>query len=268
MPFAFDETLQQRCRRRIDLPLHQPLHQMDQGHRRAGLGEPVGRFQAEQTAADHDRRASAPAASFSSRSTSRLSRNVCTPGRLGARNVQPQRLRAGREHELRERDQAAVGQHDAPALQVDRGRRAAVAQRHAAVAPPVCRLQLDLLRGDLAGQHRRQQHAVVGEPRLVADDRDRVAAERARGDFLRQPRRGHAVSDDNQRFAHWQCPAFLRSYRSGRLDVAMTLVEEFQHALAALQVGRVGSRARAACAAAAAAPRALRRCARSARWSS
>src|SRR5262249_14471309 len=39
-------------------------------------------------------------------------------------------------------------------------------------------------------------------PRLVADDGNRVAAERALGQFLDQTRRGHAVADDDERLAH------------------------------------------------------------------
>ncbi len=50
---ALDQRLQQIRGRRIELTLHQPVHQMQQGHRRAGFGEAVGGFQTEQPAADH-----------------------------------------------------------------------------------------------------------------------------------------------------------------------------------------------------------------------
>ena len=53
-PLALDEGFQQFRGRRIELTLHQPVHQMNQRHRRAGLGETIGRFQSEQSAADHD----------------------------------------------------------------------------------------------------------------------------------------------------------------------------------------------------------------------
>src|SRR5262249_11438088 len=52
------------------------------------------------------------------------------------------------------------------------------------------------------GQQRRQEHPIVSEPRLIADDGNRVAAERTLGQFLDQTRRGHAVADDDERLAH------------------------------------------------------------------
>ena len=58
------------------------------------------------------------------------------------------------------------------------------------------------LRDTSSRQHRREQHAVIGKLRLLADHGDRVAAERARGQFLDEPRRGHAVADDDERLAH------------------------------------------------------------------
>jgi hypothetical protein len=45
--FAFDERLQQFTRGRIELTLHQPVHQMQQRHRRARFGEAVGGFQSQ-----------------------------------------------------------------------------------------------------------------------------------------------------------------------------------------------------------------------------
>ncbi len=50
---ALDQRLQEIGGRRIELALHQPVHQMQQRHRRAGFRQPIGRFQAEQPAADH-----------------------------------------------------------------------------------------------------------------------------------------------------------------------------------------------------------------------
>src|SRR5262249_18374792 len=52
------------------------------------------------------------------------------------------------------------------------------------------------------GQQRRQEPPIVSEPRLIADDGNRVAAERTLGQFLDQTRRGHAVADDDERLAH------------------------------------------------------------------
>ena len=48
-----DGALQHRGGVRIELALHQPIHQMQHRDLRAGLGEAVGRFKPEQAAADH-----------------------------------------------------------------------------------------------------------------------------------------------------------------------------------------------------------------------
>ncbi len=55
---------------------------------------------------------------------------------------------------------------------------------------------------DLLGEQGRQQHPIVGEPRLLADDRDRVAAERPLGQLFDQACRRHAVADDDEGLAH------------------------------------------------------------------
>ena len=49
-----ERALEQRGGGRIELTLHQAIHEMDERHRGAGLGKTVSRFNAEETAADHD----------------------------------------------------------------------------------------------------------------------------------------------------------------------------------------------------------------------
>ena len=66
------------------------------------------------------------------------------------------------------------------------------------------------MRLGLAGQHRRQQHAIIGEPRLVADDRNGVTAERDFCQLIDEPGSGHAVADHDQGFAHCQIRASAR----------------------------------------------------------
>ena len=56
--------------------------------------------------------------------------------------------------------------------------------------------------GSLAGQHRREQYAVISQPRLVADDGDGVTSERSFRKFVDQARGGHSIADDDQRFTH------------------------------------------------------------------
>ncbi len=115
---------------------------------------------------------------------------------------QPQRHRSGRKHKLRERHVRAIRKMHRTRGKIDRVRRAAIGDRDAAIAPPRSRLQFDLLRGRFTGQHRGQQHAVVGKPRLVTDHGDGIAAEGALRHFLDKARSRHAVSNDDKRFAH------------------------------------------------------------------
>jgi len=58
------------------------------------------------------------------------------------------------------------------------------------------------MRGGLAREHGGKQHAVIGEPRLVADHGDRITS-RARPSTIHRPDgRSHSIADDDQRLAH------------------------------------------------------------------
>ena len=84
---------------RAVLALHQAVHQRHQRYRGAGLGEAIGRFQAEQAAADHDdalllrgeRQQKIDVAAVAERMHA---------GKIGARHVEPQRRRAGGQHQF------------------------------------------------------------------------------------------------------------------------------------------------------------------------
>ena len=52
--FCLQRTLEKAGGRGIELPLHQPVHQMDQRYTRSGADQAVGRLDTEQSAADHD----------------------------------------------------------------------------------------------------------------------------------------------------------------------------------------------------------------------
>ena len=54
MPRRLELALEQQARRFVELALHQGRHQVDHGHVHAVDGQPVGRFQPEQAAADDD----------------------------------------------------------------------------------------------------------------------------------------------------------------------------------------------------------------------
>ena len=185
----------------IELALHQPVHEMEEGDAGAGLGEAVGGFEAEQPAADHHD----PGAGGLGRRDGVDVVDV-TEGeharQIDPGNVRLDRLRAGGEHELGERQPGAARQRHVARGRVDRGRAHAVAQGHAAIAPPARRPELDVVEADLVSQERGQQHAVVGEPGLLADDGDGIAAERAPRELVDETRRGHAVADHDEWFAH------------------------------------------------------------------
>ena len=69
------------------------------------------------------------------------------------------------------RDALIVRDLDFTAADIDLGCRAVDLQGNAPIATPRHRLKLDILRCGFSRQHRRQQHAVVCEPRLIADHR-------------------------------------------------------------------------------------------------
>ena len=103
---------------------------------------------------------------------------------------------------MRKRQAGAVSEAHAADIGIDAHRPRPVQQGNPAVAPPTLRLELDIAARHFLRQHRGQQHAVVGEMRLVTDHGNRIAAERALAQFLDQPRRGHAIANDDERFAH------------------------------------------------------------------
>ena len=200
-PHCLDGVLQHPRRLRVELALHQPVHQVQHRHARARLGEAVGGLEPEQSAADHhDTVAGSRAMPDGPDVADVAERDHARQCHAG--DLRPDRLRAGGEHEPGEGQGLAVGERDRARGRVDRGRAAAIAQRDAAIAPPGLRLELDIRRCDLAGEHRGEQHAVVGEPRLLTDDGDRVAAERAGAQLVGEACGRHAVADHHKRFAH------------------------------------------------------------------
>ena len=162
--------------------------------------EAVGRLEPEQPAADHDARRRGPRAAEMV-ATSPRSRKVTTPGSAMPGSGRPDR-RASRWR--------APAGRKASARPSRRARRSARAGRSPSTRQPGagrCRgrahqrggVKRDLGRRDLAGEHAREQHAVIGGLRLGAEERDRVAAGRARAARRRSAARRHAVADDRQR---------------------------------------------------------------------
>ena len=149
MPLASSARLSRRGGARVELALHQPVHEVDHAHLGAGLGEAVGGLEAEQPAADDDGAGARWRRALDRRDIAEIAEGEHA-GQLHARDRQPDRTRAGREHELGVGQRRAVGETDAADVRIDRDRGVAVEQRDAALAPPARGFQLDLGGRDLA----------------------------------------------------------------------------------------------------------------------
>ena len=202
---GLDQGFQQGAGRCIELALHQPVHQMDQRHRRAGLCQTIGGFQPEQPATDHDDALPCRRQGQQQVDVAGVAKGV-DARKIRARQIEPQRARAGGQHQPRIGDAFFVGDLEFTAADIDLGGSAAIFEGNAAVAPPFGGPEFDVVRLGLARQHRRQQHSVVGQPRLLADHGDGVTAKRDLCQLIDQPRGGHAIANDNQRFAHGSVP--------------------------------------------------------------
>ena len=99
MPLRSTSVFSRSARRHIELALHQPVHQVQQRHRRAGFGKAIGRLESEQAAADHDDALLRRSERQQQIDVAGIAKGVHA-GEIGARHVEPQRRRAGGEHEL------------------------------------------------------------------------------------------------------------------------------------------------------------------------
>ncbi len=198
---ALDQGFQQFRRRRIELALHQAVHQMDQRYRRSRFGKTVGGFKSEQSAADDNHALLGASQRQQKVDVAAVTKGVHA-GEIRAGHIEPQRRRAGGKDQPGKRNAFFVGDLEFAAADIDLGGEAAIFQGDAAVAPPVGRLELDVVGRGLARQHRGQQHAVIGQPRLGPDHGDGVSSKRHLRQFVDQTRGGHSIADNNQRFAH------------------------------------------------------------------
>src|SRR5215475_14683462 len=87
-------------------------------------------------------------------------------------------------------------------MAVDRRGGAAETQRYPLAFIPAARLQFELAGNDFPRQHRGEQHAIVGETRLVAHDRDGIAAESARRELIDESCGSHPIADHHEGFTH------------------------------------------------------------------
>ena len=171
--FLLDEASQQRAARRVELTLHESVHDVGERDARAAPREPISRLEPQQPAADDQHVFWLVAETRQFFDVGGVAEGVHA-AELDAGDRRQQRARAGGDDQFFVSDVLAVGQHDGSAGGIEGARRASVAQGDAMVAPPGGRFQADVGRAHLAGEHRRQQHAVIGKARLLADDGDRV----------------------------------------------------------------------------------------------
>ena len=182
----------------VDLALHQRVHQVHDGDLAALHLEAAGRFEPEQAAADHHRPGAARRRASSSARVSSSVRNAKTPSRsspaIGGIHAELPVASSSVSYGVT-LPSAAV---DGLLPRIDVGDPHADPQLDAVLAVPLERVQRDLVGRLLAGQHRRQQDAVVVDVGLVAEDRD-VELRRVLQDLFDAGHAGHAVADDDQR---------------------------------------------------------------------
>ena len=106
---SFDETRQQGAAIRVELALHQPVHDMRERDMGAALDEAVGGLQSEQAAADHDDSLAIGAETRELLHVRDVAECV-DPGEIDAREWEAKRARAGRDDELAVGDVLAVRQ--------------------------------------------------------------------------------------------------------------------------------------------------------------
>jgi hypothetical protein len=148
----FDLARQHLRGARIELTLHQSVHEMNKRDLGAALGEAVRGLEPQQSTADDDgARPVGGAAQLGD--VGKIAKDFDT-AQIHARRGETDRARAGRNDELRVGNARPVGEAHPPDCGIDRSRRLTVQHGHAAIAPPARRLELDVGGGNLVSQQR------------------------------------------------------------------------------------------------------------------
>ncbi len=189
--------LQQRAGNRIELALQQPAGKVDHGHLHAAQLQAVGRLQPEQATADHHRML------LHLRGVDHRLRVVDVAIadhalQVLARHRQDERHRAGGQQQAVVLRLGAVGGDHLAVDAVDRGDLLAQVQGDAVLGVPGQRVEHDLVEGLLAGQHRREQDAVVVRMRFGAEHGDLVHVRLQLQQLLERADAGHAVAHHHQ----------------------------------------------------------------------
>jgi hypothetical protein len=196
-PSLLQGLLQQFSGGGVELLFHQPVRQMYNGDIHAAQLQAVRRFQPQQAPADHHR-------------TLILccGRNHCIgvgyvpignyPGQPVARHGQHEGSgTGGQQQAVIFRCGAVLGRHHA-ARAVDLRNLFAQMQLDPAAFVPLDIIQHDVLYGLLAGQHRRQEDAVVIGKRFRSEHGDFVNVRRNPEQFFQRAHARHAIADHNQ----------------------------------------------------------------------
>src|SRR5690606_5551122 len=196
-PALAQRLLQQRTSHRVELALQQPAGQVHHGHLHAALPEAVGRLQPEQPTADHHRvplhlRGLDHGAGVVDVAVADDALQVLAGDR------QDERHRTGGQQQAVVLGLGAVGRHHPAAHAVEPGELLAQVEGDAVVRVPGQRIEHDVVEVLLAGQHRRQQDAVVVGMRRGAEHRDVVHRGHQLQQLLERADAGHAVAHHHQ----------------------------------------------------------------------
>ncbi|MCY1298590.1 hypothetical protein D9M70_480840 [compost metagenome] len=194
---AFQRALEQRGGGLVELAFHQAVGQVHHGHVHALAQQSVGRFQSEQAAADHHRMAMIARGMQHGLDVLDVAERDHA-FELVARHRNDERLGAGGQQQAVIAHFASRGGTHHAAWPVDRYHGITGKQLDAVLFVPLARVEHDVRHRLLAGQHRRQQDAVVVAVRLGAEHRDVVQVRGELEQFLDGAHAGHAVADDDQ----------------------------------------------------------------------
>ena len=208
-PELFHRLLQQQPGVAIELHLHQVLHQVHHADLEAAARQAARRFEAEQAAADHRGRLHVGGTGQHALAVLERAEHVDAVlvrsgavRRIGRGQVlerRHERHRAGGDDQRVVGLGPAVGAVDDLRLAIDAGRADAGVQRHVVLGVPVERVDEDVVRLLRAGEHAREQDAVVVAVRLVAEHGDLEAiAAGAREHVFDEAGARHAVADDHE----------------------------------------------------------------------
>jgi hypothetical protein len=189
--------LQQPASGLVELALHQPRHDVDDGDLHAAPHQAVGGFQPEQAAADDHGLAVLLRG---------VDHGLCVgdvavshhAGQVAPRHGQDERVGTGGQQQSVVRGLRAVVSHHDAAHAVHLHHAAASVQRDAVLGVPGQRVEHDLVDRLLARQHGAEQDAVVVRVRLGAEHGDVVELRREGQQLLHGADAGHAVAHHHE----------------------------------------------------------------------